>query len=84
MVKTTKAPQSPKNVNTFSTMGRQCRKRAMLECERRFFGYTENTTFEDQGCSHDDIRVNMTKGEFLILLLDPRTCVDSSVLDADG
>ena len=56
----------------------------MLDCERRFFGYTEEATFEDQGCSHDDIRVNMTQREFVTLLLDPRTCVDLDVLDADG
>ena len=44
--KTTRAPRSPKNVNAFSIRGRECRKRAMLECERRFFGNTEETTFE--------------------------------------
>ena len=65
-------------------MSRQCRKRAMIECECRFFGYTEETTFENQGCSHNDIRVNMTKREFAISLLDPRTCVDSNILDEDG
>ena len=56
----------------------------MLECERRFFGNTEETTFEDEGCSHDDIRVNMTNREFATLILDPRTCVGPDVLDADG
>ena len=82
--KTTRAPRSPKKINAFSIRGRECRKRAMLECERRFFGNTEETTFEDQGCSDDDIRVKMTKREFATLLLDPRTCVDPDVLDSDG
>ena len=65
---TTRAPRSPKNMNAFSNMGRECEKRAMLECGRRFLGNTEETTYEDQDCSDDDIRVNMTKGEFTTLL----------------
>ena len=82
--KTANAPRFPKNINGFSIIDRECRKRAMLECERRFFENTEETTFEDQWCSHDDVRVNMTQREFAALLLDPRTCVDLDVLDADG
>ena len=39
--KTAKAPRSPKNVNDFSIIGRECRKRETLECERRFVGNTE-------------------------------------------
>lgn len=78
------ALRSPKNVNIFSIMGRGCRKIAMLECDRRSFGNTEETTYEDQGCCDDDIRVKMTKSEFVTLLLDPQTCVDPDVLDSDG
>ena len=84
MGKTAKEPWSPKSVNDISTIGRECRKRVTLECERRFFGNAEETSFEGQGCSHDGIRVNMTKMEFATLILDPRTCVDPSVLDAYG
>ena len=35
------------NSNTFTTMGRTCLKRALLETERRFFGNTVEETFED-------------------------------------
>ena len=71
-------------MNAFSSVGRECKKRTMSECERCFFGNTEETTYEDQGCSDDNIRVNMTQREFGTLLLDLRTCVDPDVLDSDG
>ena len=79
-----KAPRSPKNANDFSTIGRERRKRETLECERRFFGNTEKTTFEDQGHSYDGTRVSATKRELATLLLDPRACSDPGVLGTDG
>ena len=70
--KTTRAPRFPKNVNVFSVMGRECRKRVILECERRFFVNTEETTYEDQGCCDDDIRVKMTKKGFCNIDIKPK------------
>ena len=36
--KTSHAPRKEVNVNTWSTNGLECRRRALLECEWRFFG----------------------------------------------
>ena len=73
------------NVNDMSDAGRVCRKRAILETERRFFGNNTENTFEEQGLQLEDIqgKVEMSDRELDVLLLDPRTCGDEEVMDKE-
>ena len=82
-----RVPRLEKYVNDMSKAGRICRKRAILETERSFFGnHTEDTYDEQEGLSNEQItkRVEMSDREFGVLLLDPRTCFDEIILDRAG
>ena len=80
------APRVPVDVNVMTQNGRECRNRAILETERRFFLNNSKDTFEEQGLPADDIqkRVEMSDREIGTLLLDPRTSLDPELLDAAG
>ena len=60
-----KVPRLKKDVNDMSEAGRICRKRAILETERRFFGNnteeTYCTTCKHRQCKHGEIRREATQ-----------------------
>ena len=70
-----KAPRSSKLVSDFSEYGAECRRRAKLECERRFFGNTSEEVFPQGQCS-----VGCKNREKGVLLLDKRTCCNMLIM----
>ena len=73
-VKYSNPPRVPKAIVDLSENGNTCRKRALLECERRFFGNETEDPFDE-----DDIeaskRIKFSDREKGQLLLDLRTCL---------
>ena len=74
---TSRAPRKEVNVNTFSELGRVCRHRATLECERRFFGNDGEETMDAEGAK---AIMKLSNREKAALVLDKRTCMQSSIL----
>ena len=64
-------------MNTFSELGRVCRHRATLECERRFFGNDGEETMDAEGAK---AIMKLSNREKAALVLDKRTCMQSSIL----
>ena len=75
--KTRVAPRIEINVDTFTDNGKECRERAILECERRFFGHDGNISMYSQGASPN---IKLSEREKATLILDKRTCLQTSVL----
>ena len=74
---THRAPRKEADVNTFSRIGRICRKRATLECERRFFGHSGEVTMDEEGAQ---AIMKLSRREKAALVLDKRTCMQISIL----
>ena len=74
---TQRAPRKEVDVNTFSRIGRICRQRAILECERRFFGHNGEETMDEEGAQ---AIMKLSRREKAALVLDKRTCMQSSIL----
>jgi len=72
-----------KSVFEMTEVGKICRNRAILECERRFFG---NNTEEIYDECDDEVakKVQLTDREKGMLLLDPRTCMQQSIMDEEA
>ena len=70
--------RSEAKVESFTLAGKICRKRALLESERRFFNDETEETFAE---SNTEIEMNLTDREKATLLLDPRTTWSKQVLD---
>jgi len=64
-------------VSEFSENGQRCRKRATLECERRFFGNNGEETMDAEGAI---AKMKLSKREMATLHLDKRTCLQKSIL----
>ena len=63
---------------TFSDAGRECRRRALLETERRFFGNTSDDLMDDHSVK---AALKLTQREKAVMVLDKRTCLDKQILD---
>jgi len=72
-----RAPRKEVEVDTFSEAGRECRARATLECERRFFGNNGNETMDAEGAQ---AKMKLSQREMATLVLDKRTCMQKSVM----
>lgn len=74
---TQRAPRKEVDVNAFSRIGRICRQRATLECERRFFGHNGEETMDEEGAQ---AIMKLSMREKAALVLDKRTCMQASIL----
>ena len=63
--------RSEENVDSFTEIGKFCKKRALLECERRFF---DNKTENDFVERNDEFSMNLLGRERAMLILDKRIC----------
>lgn len=73
--KSSRAPRVLVSVNSWSRNGLKCRKRATLECERRFFGNTS-----EQLIAANDPRLRLSNREKAVLVLDKRTSMNGKIL----
>ena len=73
------APRITKPVNEMTDVGKECLKRAILECKRRFFG---NKIEEPCDPVEVDIhsKIELTDREKGNLCLDPRTVLDPQIM----
>ena len=74
---TARAPRKVVDVNAFSPAGRECRRRAILEHERRFFGHKGEDTMDSEGLTAN---LKLTKRELATLVLDKRTACNRKIL----
>lgn len=72
--KTPKAPRVTVDVATWSDKGKECKQRALLECERKFFGNRSEDVI--RGASE----IKLKDREKAALVLDKRTCANTNVL----
>ena len=54
---TTRAPRKEVDVNAFTTAGKECRRRAILEHERRFFGHDGKDTMDVEERVQADLKL---------------------------
>ena len=73
--KSSRAPRKLVKVNTWSRNGRECRRRATLECERRFFGNDTESLL-----AANDTRLRLSNREKAVLVLDKRTTMNGKIL----
>ena len=73
------APRISVDVDTFSEDGQECRKRALLETERRFFGNRGDEVLQDLNV---EAGLDLTQREKAVLVLDKRTCCRGSILSS--
>ena len=73
------APHISVDIDTFSEDGRECRKRALLETERRFFGNIGDEVLQDLNV---EAGLDLTQREKAVLVLDKRTCCRGSILSS--
>ena len=75
-----KSVMNPKRLDastgTFTTIGKTCLIRALLESDQRFFGNYEEETFAESG---EDCDMSLSDRENTSLLMDKRTCFSRSV-----
>ena len=76
-VKGPRAPRKEVNVNVLSQNSRECRSRATLEHERRFFGNNTEVTMDSEGA---EAKMKLSNRETAVLILDKRTCFKSQIL----
>ena len=76
------SPRIMMDVNDMSTEGRICRKRAMLELERQFFGNDGEEIFEDM-MTVNMPEMKLTCREEVCLVLDKQTIGREVVLDRE-
>ena len=67
-------PRVEKNVADMTALGKISRLRAIIECERQFFGSTQNLPLEP-GIS----KLKITRREQAVQFLDPRTCMNATI-----
>ena len=71
--KTPRAPRLLIDVSTWSAEGIECKRRALLECERRFFGNTTEIIMQNPV-------IRLAQREKAALVLDKRNCMNKLVL----
>ena len=74
-------PRVSMDVNNFSDGGRACRRRALLETERRFFGNESDDLMSELA---QLALLKLTQREKATLVLDKRTCGRSQILSKEG
>ena len=68
------------DVDSFSSAGRECRRRALLETERRFFGNRSENIGEEINI---EASLKLSQREKAVLVLDKRTCLQPGILTND-
>ena len=71
------APHISVDVDTFSKDGQECRKLALLETERRFFGNRGDEVLQNLNV---EAGLDLIQREKAVLVLDKRTCCRGSIL----
>ena len=78
-----KPPRVPKQIVNFTHDGLTCRKRAILELERRFYGNDSEYIFE--GIQRQiDLKIELSDRELGCMYLDPRTLLNASIMNIQG
>ena len=72
--KNARAPRIEVDIATWSPEGIECKNRALLECERRFFGNKSEEVFGNNRF------IQLNKREQAVLVLEKRTCANKNVL----
>ena len=73
-------PRRQVPVDDFSDNGRECRKRALLEVERRFFGNNTEEVFEEDA---QEAVLKLKQRGKATLVLDKRTCYRRSIMHTE-
>ena len=72
--KITKSPRVRVDIATWSDKGRECKERALLECERIFFGNRPEDVLGDAS------KIQFKDREKAALVLDKQTCANTNAL----
>ena len=67
-------PRVERNVADMTALGKIARQRAIIECERQFYGNTQNLPL-----APGTAKLKITNREQAVQFLDPRTCMNATI-----